>query len=208
MSGKKKTSGIVQSKYFIVITILALPLLFTNCKSKTENKEVQTEDSIATIIEDTIAATDIPDQPEDVTPPLATSTTKPVNKPKSKPTTSNTKQTVEPATPVDDSDRIYESVETMPEFPGGNAKLMKYLNKNIKYPILAQEKGIEGNVIVQFVVYKDGSIVNPKVIKSADPSLDKEALRVVSSMPNWQPGVQGGKIVRTKYTLPITFKLN
>ena len=98
-------------------------------------------------------------------------------------------------------------VEQMPEFPGGMAELMKFLSKNIKYPTIAQENGIQGRVIVQFVVNQDGSIVDPVVMRSVDPYLDKEALRVISSMPKWKPGMQRGKAVRVKYTVPVTFRL-
>lgn len=102
---------------------------------------------------------------------------------------------------------IFEVVEQMPQFPGGEAALMQYLNKNIKYPMIAQESGTQGRVIVQFVVNKDGSIVDVQVARSVDPYLDKEALRVIKAMPKWQPGMQRGKPVRVKYTVPVTFRL-
>lgn len=104
-------------------------------------------------------------------------------------------------------DQIFQVVEQMPEFPGGMAELMKFLGKNIKYPTIAQENGIQGRVIVQFVVNQDGSIVDPVVMRSVDPYLDKEALRVISTMPKWKPGMQRGKAVRVKYTVPVTFRL-
>ena len=102
---------------------------------------------------------------------------------------------------------IFDVVEKMPEFPGGNAALMSYLAKNIKYPTIAQENGTQGRVIVQFVVNKDGSIVDAKVARSVDPYLDKEALRVINSMPKWNPGMQRNKPVRVKYTVPVMFRL-
>lgn len=105
-------------------------------------------------------------------------------------------------------EEVFQVVEKMPEFPGGSAELMKWLNKTLKYPSIAQDNGIQGRVIVQFVVNKDGSIVDPVVVKSVDPYLDKEALRVVKLMPNWSPGEQRGKAVRVKFTLPVTFRLN
>ena len=96
----------------------------------------------------------------------------------------------------------------MPEFPGGQAELMKYLASNVKYPVIAQENGIQGRVICQFVVNKDGSIVDVEVVRSGgDPSLDKEAVRVIKSMPKWKPGKQRGKAVRVKYTVPVLFRL-
>ena len=103
---------------------------------------------------------------------------------------------------------IFEVVEQMPEFPnGGMAGLMQYLSKNIKYPTIAQENGTQGRVTVQFVVNRDGSIVDAKVLRGVDPYLDKEAIRVISSMPKWNPGMQRGKAVRVKYTVPDTFRL-
>ena len=96
----------------------------------------------------------------------------------------------------------------MPEFPnGGMAGLMQYLSKNIKYPTIAQENGTQGRVTVQFVVNKDGSIANAKVLRGVDPELDKEAVRVVSVMPKWKPGTQKGEAVRVKYTVPVMFRL-
>ena len=103
---------------------------------------------------------------------------------------------------------IFVVVETMPEFPGGQQALFKYLSENVKYPVIAQENGIQGRVICQFVVNKDGSIVDIEVVRSGgDPSLDKEAVRVIKSMPKWKPGKQRGKPVRVKFTLPVNFKL-
>ena len=104
-------------------------------------------------------------------------------------------------------EEIFQVVEAMPEFPGGTQELMKWLQKNIKYPAISQENGIQGRVIVQFVVNKDGSIVDPEVIRSVDPYLDKEALRVVNAMPKWKPGEQRGKAVRVKFTVPVMFRL-
>ncbi|MFA6812329.1 MAG: TonB family protein [Bacteroidaceae bacterium] len=106
-----------------------------------------------------------------------------------------------------DEQVIFDVVEKMPEFPGGMAALMTYLSKNIKYPTIAAENGTQGRVIVQFVVNRDGSIVDPKVVRSVDPYLDKEAIRVISSMPKWKPGMQRNKPVRVKYTVPVMFRL-
>ena len=103
--------------------------------------------------------------------------------------------------------QIFQVVEEMPEFPGGMAECLKFLAKNIKYPTIAQENGVQGRVIVQFVVNKDGTIVDPVVVRSVDPYLDKEALRVIKAMPKWKPGKQRGKAVRVKYTVPVTFRL-
>lgn len=115
--------------------------------------------------------------------------------------------TIEEKEEEEDEKTIFVVVETMPEFPGGQASLFKYLNENVKYPVIAQENNIQGRVIVQFVVEKDGSVTDVQVVRSVDPSLDKEAKRVISSMPKWSPGKQRGKAVRVKYTVPVNFKL-
>lgn len=105
-------------------------------------------------------------------------------------------------------EEIFVVVDTMPEFPGGVSAMMKYLSENIKYPVIAQENGIQGRVICQFVVEKDGRITNIQVLRSSgEKSLDKEAVRVISTMPNWSPGSAFGKPVRVKYTIPINFRL-
>ena len=108
----------------------------------------------------------------------------------------------------EDEEVVFVVVETMPEFPGGQQALFKYLSENVKYPAIAQENGIQGRVICQFVVNKDGKIVDVEVVRSGgDPSLDKEAIRVIKSMPPWKPGKQRGKAVRVKYTVPVNFRL-
>ncbi len=112
--------------------------------------------------------------------------------------------------PVEEEEEevVFVVVESMPEFPGGQQALFKYLSENVKYPVIAQENGIQGRVICQFVVNRDGSIVDVEVVRSGgDASLDKEAVRVIKSMPKWKPGKQRGKAVRVKYTLPVNFKL-
>ena len=103
--------------------------------------------------------------------------------------------------------QVFDVVEQMPSFPGGMAALMAYLQKSIKYPPVAEENGIQGRVVCTFVVERDGSVTDVRVAKSVDPSLDKEAVRVVSAMPKWIPGRQNGQSVRVKYTLPVTFRL-
>lgn len=106
-----------------------------------------------------------------------------------------------------DEDKIYDKVEAMPSFQGGEVALMLWLNEHVLYPAMAQENGVEGRVIVQFVVGRDGSVSDVKVVRSVDPSLDQEALRVVRAMPRWIPGKQDGKSVNCKFTLPVTFRL-
>jgi len=103
--------------------------------------------------------------------------------------------------------QIFTVVEKMPAFPGGDAALLKFITSSIKYPVIAQENGVQGRVVVSFVVNRDGSVVDAEVARGVDPSLDKEALRVVNTMPKWSPGEQRGKPVRVKYTVPIQFRL-
>ena len=99
-------------------------------------------------------------------------------------------------------------VEQMPQFPGGQQALFKFLSENVKYPAIAKENRIQGRVICQFIINKDGSITDVEVVRSGgDPSLDKEAVRVLKAMPNWIPGRQQGKLVRVKYAVPVNFRL-
>ncbi len=112
-----------------------------------------------------------------------------------------------PAPKPEVASKVFDVVEEMPSFPGGQAALMQYLGSNIKYPVVAQENGVQGRVIVGFVVEPDGSISGVNVMRSVDPSLDKEAMRVVKSMPRWKPGKQNGSAVRVKYTVPVVFRL-
>lgn len=105
------------------------------------------------------------------------------------------------------TDKVYESVEVMPEFPGGQAELLKFVAKSIKYPTEAQRRGAQGRVIVKFVVETNGSISNIHVVKGIDPLLDAEAIRVCTTMPTWAPARQEGKAVRCYYTIPVTFRL-
>ena len=112
-----------------------------------------------------------------------------------------------PAPKPEVATKVFDVVEEMPSFPGGNGALMSYLNSNTKYPVVAQENGVQGRVIISFVVERDGSISDVKVARSVDPSLDREAQRVVKSMPRWTPGKQNGQTVRVKYTVPVVFRL-
>lgn len=109
--------------------------------------------------------------------------------------------------PKVEENKIFDVVEQMPTFPGGDAALMKYLRDNIHYPTVAAENGVQGRVVVGFVVEKDGSITDVNILKGQDPSLDKEAMRVVKSMPKWIPGKQNGSSVRVKFQVPVQFRL-
>ena len=110
--------------------------------------------------------------------------------------------------PVEQNPEFFDVVEQMPEFPGGAHALFEFLGKNIRYPEAAEKAGIQGRVIVTFVVMKDGSVDRAKVVKSVSPELDAEALRCVKSMPKWIPGKQNGEAVNVKYTIPLTFRLD
>jgi TonB family protein len=105
-----------------------------------------------------------------------------------------------------EEEKVFDEVEHMPEFPGGPSVLFEWISKNINYPPSAKMDGVEGRVIVTFIVERDGTLTNVRVFKSVHPSLDKEATRVVKSMPRWIPGKQNGSAVRTKYTVPVTFR--
>ncbi|QZT36255.1 energy transducer TonB [Halosquirtibacter xylanolyticus] len=107
-----------------------------------------------------------------------------------------------------EEEEIFNFVEDMPMFPGGNAALLKYIGKTVKYPVIAQENGIQGRVFVTFVVEKDGSVTDVRIARGVDKALDREAVRVVKTLPRWKPGMQRGKAVRVSYSVPINFVLN
>ena len=119
----------------------------------------------------------------------------------------NTESTKAPIASKEEGGKVFQFVEDMPEFPGGPSALTKFLNSSITYPVVAQENGVKGKVFVGFIVDIDGSITNATITRGVDPSLDKEALRVILSMPKWKPGKQDGKPVRVSYTVPINFQL-
>lgn len=109
--------------------------------------------------------------------------------------------------PVDEPEKVFDMVEQPPTFPGGQSELMQFISKNLKYPTIAAENGVQGRVVCQFVVGSDGRVRDVKVLKTLDPYCDKEAIRVIQSMPRWIPGKQNGKSVSVKYTVPIIFRL-
>jgi TonB family protein len=107
-----------------------------------------------------------------------------------------------------ENDEVYQVVEKMPEFPGGKQRLLNWMKENIQYPVEAQKEGIQGRVIITFVINKSGKAVEPLIIQSVDPLLDKEAIRLINSMPKWKPGEEKGEPVRVKFTMPINFRLS
>ena len=107
-----------------------------------------------------------------------------------------------------ESDKVFDVVDKMPSFPGGQGAMYDFMARNIQYPKVAEENGVQGRVIVTFIVKKDGSLSDVRVAKSVDPALDKEAVRLVKSMPKWSPGIREGKYVNVKFTLPVTFRIH
>ena len=116
------------------------------------------------------------------------------------------------ASKIQDSEKpdkvIFDVVEQMPQYPGGDEARIKYLSKNLKYPEEARREGIEGKVFVTFVVEKDGSITGAKILRGIGGGCDEETIRVIENMPDWEPGKQKGKAVRVRFNMPIVFKLN
>ncbi|MBR5205505.1 MAG: energy transducer TonB [Bacteroidaceae bacterium] len=108
---------------------------------------------------------------------------------------------------ITQQEEIYQLLDKKPKFKGGETGLEKFLKENVKYPAIARENGVQGRVIVEFIIEKNGSITNAKIIKGVDPHLNNEALRVVNLMPKWKPGKHKGKKVRVRYSMPILFRL-
>ena len=214
----KKTSNL------LVGVILTLAVLFIGFEWSERDKQVTTDSGIADVVfEEEIIPITEQEQPKQAPPPPEAPKVEEVleimdNDSKVEESTIQASDDTQAAveikyTPVEveeeevEEQQIFQVVEEMPEFPGGMAECMKWLSKNIKYPTISQENGVQGRVIIQFVVNRDGSIVDAQVARGVDPYLDKEALRVVGQMPKWKPGKQRGKEVRVKYTLPVMFRL-
>lgn len=104
-------------------------------------------------------------------------------------------------------EELFQAVDEMPEYPGGQDSLLSFISKNVKYPVAAQEKEVEGKVYIGFVVDETGTVTNAKVLRGVDPDLDKEALRVINLLEKWTPGKEKGKAVKVEYTFPISFAL-
>ena len=214
----KKTTNL------LVGAILVLAVLFVGFEWSVRDKQVTTDSGIADVVfEEEIIPITEQEQPKQAPPPPEAPKVEEVleimdNDSKVEESTIQASDDTQAAveikyTPVEveeeevEEQQIFQVVEEMPEFPGGMGECMKWLGKNIKYPTISQENGVQGRVIIQFVVNKDGSIVDAQVARGVDPYLDKEALRVVGQMPKWKPGKQRGKEVRVKYTLPVMFRL-
>ena len=214
----KKTTNLLAG------AIIILAVLFVGFEWSERDKKVTTDTGIETVIfEEEIIPITEQEQPKQAPPPPEAPKVEEVleimeNDSEVEESTIQASDDTQTAvevkyTPVEveeeevEEQQIFQVVEEMPEFPGGMGECMKFLGKNIKYPTISQENGVQGRVIVQFVVNRDGSIVDPVVVRGVDPYLDKEALRVIATMPKWKPGKQRGKAVRVKYTVPVMFRL-
>ena len=214
----KKTTNL------LIGAIMVLSVLFIGFEWSERDKKVTTDSGIVDVVfEEEIIPITEQEQPKQAPPPPEAPKVEEVleimdNDSKVEESTIQASDDTQAAvevkyTPVEveeeevEEQQIFQVVEEMPEFPGGMGECMKFLTKNIKYPTIAQENGVQGRVIVQFVVNRDGSIVDPVVMRGVDPHLDKEALRVIGMMPKWKPGKQRGKEVRVKYTVPVMFRL-
>ena len=217
LEGKKTTN-------LLIGAILTLAILFIGFEWSERDKQVTTDTGIAEVLfEEEIIPITEQEQPKQAPPPPEAPKMEEVleimdNDSEVEESTIQVSDDTQAAvevkyTPVEveeeevEEQQIFQVVEEMPEFPGGMAECMKWLSKNIKYPTISQENGVQGRVIIQFVVNRDGSIVDAQVARGVDPYLDKEALRVVGLMPKWKPGKQRGKEVRVKFTLPVMFRL-
>ena len=200
MMNKRKSPEIKRAKYLVFLPLAALLMLVSNIEvvartTKEFAKEVLNDTQTQPVITQTEVISQL-DSPSTV----ATVATHPNQK-------SSTKVNFVLGSDSKQDSTVLISVEQMPEFPGGSPALMKYLSQNIKYPAEAQAARKEGRIIVSFVVKKDGSLDDIKIVRGVDPALDQEAKRVIAAMPKWTPGKQKGKAVNVKYTVPLMFRL-
>ena len=218
LEGKKTTN-------LLIGAIMTLAILFIGFEWSERDKKVTTDSGIVDVeFEEEIIPITEQEQPQQAPPPPEAPKAEEVieimdNDSKVEESTIQASDDTQAAvevkyTPVEveeeevDEQQIFTIVEEQPEFPGGMAECYKWIGKNLVYPTISAENGVQGRVTVNFVVNADGSIVDVKVIRGVDPYLDKEAIRVVSKMPKWKPGKQRGKAVRCSFNLPVRFKLN
>lgn len=238
MMNKRRTGTIGRTKYLMFLPLAALLLIVSNIETVARTtKEFAKEMMGEALVKDAVSpeTANLPEQPTGTTT-LQDKKTPPPPPPPTTKKQADKKEKVAPPPPpapkkqTDQDDPVFEVVEVMPVFPGGTKELMSYLGNNIQYPKEAKDKGLEGRVIVSFVVDKQGNVLNPKIVRNdvvvtayapkdgkGEPAkvkpdesalLEKEALRVVSAMPKWTPGKQRGKEVNVRYTLPIMFRLS
>jgi len=195
MMNKKETSHRSIWKYTLILPVVATLLFFNSAfqtKAEAGNEMNYAQQAPAKAQDKPVAASQqTPQKAQD----------KPVTTQKAR------VEFTPPKKPAKDSKGIYDHVEAMPEFPGGDAALLKWLQDNVKYPVEAQEKGIQGTVYLRFVVTPDGSVDNVEVVKSSNPILDEEAVRAIKTMPKFTPGKQDGKPVYVYYQVPVRFKM-
>lgn len=204
MMNKRRTKEIGRTKYLMFLPLAALLMIISNIEMVARTTKEIAKEVIEQATKQTVT------QPEGITTSQQTAEAVEIPALQDKKTAGKeTQQVTIPQTKEGDQDEvIFEQVEKMPNFPGGMQALMDYLSRNVKYPVEAQTKGIQGRIIVQFIVRKDGSITDIKTIRGVDQHLDKEAERVVAAMPTWEPGTQRGKAVNVRFTVPIMFRLS
>ena len=182
MMNKKRSKSALTWKYLLFLPVTALLCVIVNCTSKVEEST-----SDGTEMDEIVVVS--------------------YDKGNAQPAVEGEKINTRIPSEIDGSP-VFDAVEQMPTYPGGMQDLMRYLATSIKYPKQAQEDGKQGRVIVQFIVDKNGSVTNVNVVRGVDPALDAEAIRIVSAMPKWEPGMQKGQPVNVKFTLPVNFKLD
>ena len=207
MMNKKRTKEIGRTKYLLFLPLAALLLIISNIEAVARTTKNFTREVIQTVEKSTEQVTKAVGQiPEQAT---VEEVTIPKEIPADIDITDKDPSAIMQKVNTGDDDDIFDVVEEMPVFPGGQTGLMEFIAKNLRYPVKAQKEGIQGRVIARFIVEKDGSVSNLAVARrSASSELDAEAIRVLSTMPKWTPGKQRGKEVRVKYTVPIAFKLS
>ena len=207
MMNKKRTKEIGRTKYLLVLPLAALLLIISNIEAVARTTKNFAREVIQTVEKSTEQVTKATGQiPEQAT---VEEVTIPKEIPADIDITDKDPSAIMQKVNTEDDDDIFDVVEEMPVFPGGQTGLMEFIAKNLRYPVKAQKEGIQGRVIARFIVEKDGSVSNLAVARrSASSELDAEAIRVLSTMPKWTPGKQRGKEVRVKYTVPIAFRLS
>ena len=207
MMNKKRTKEIGRTKYLLFLPLAALLLIISNIEAVARTTKNFAREVIQTVEKSTEQVTKATGQiPEQAT---VEEVTIPKEIPADIDITDKDPSAIMQKVNTEDDDDIFDVVEEMPVFPGGQTGLMEFIAKNLRYPVKAQKEGIQGRVIARFIVEKDGSVSNLAVARrSASSELDAEAIRVLSTMPKWTPGKQRGKEVRVKYTVPIAFRLS
>ena len=226
MMNRSKSPRILASKYLLIVPILFSLVFLSNAESFIQsaselNLEMDTKFSKSELAPLQAATTIEAPSPETTNATMTTSNDMPIAQnaaPKALPevvvvsygtvATDDKKAKTEAPEKTNNDKVVFQVVEQMPQFPGGDNGLFKYLAESIKYPVVAQESGIQGRVICQFIIDENGQVNDVKVVRSVDASLDAEAIRVIKAMPKWTPGQQRGKSVSVQYTLPINFRLD